>query len=77
MQIIREKMKEDAGYAWAWQCNLAMSFFDAIPETTAWDRMVCHRFANEGAARFMSLSFDVDVTKFFEYIHLVKQWKAA
>ena len=66
---IKTAMQADPGYAWSWHCNLAVAMMDGA-ETT-------HAAANAGAARFMSFCFNVDVTKFPQYQHLVEQWNAA
>ncbi len=59
MDTLREAFKEDPEYAWAWHCNLAMS---------AYDEGLPHPAANRAAARFMSIAFNIDMTKheFFE-----------
>jgi hypothetical protein len=47
-------MQSDMDYAWGWHCNIAMAAFDAgCP----------HDVANEGAARFMKMLFNVDTRK--------------
>lgn len=49
---------EDSDLAWTWHCNIACCVMDeGIP----------HAVANEAAARFMKLAFDVDVK-------LLDQW---
>lgn len=54
MNVLKNAMQEDYGYAWSWQCNLAVMMQDVgVP----------HKVANEGAARFMKLAFDIDTSK--------------
>lgn len=55
MDILKQEMK-DADYAWSWHCNIAMPFYDALPEGEP-DR---HARANRGAGRVMRHVFDVD-----------------
>lgn len=55
MNILKAEMK-DPGYAWSWHCNIAMPFYDGLPENEP-DR---HKRANIGAGRVMRHVFDVD-----------------
>ncbi len=55
MDILKAEMK-DPGYAWTWHCNVAMPFYDGLPENEP-DR---HKRANIGAGRVMRHVFDVD-----------------
>lgn len=55
MNILKQEMK-DPGYSWSWHCNVAMPFYDALPENEP-DR---HVRANLGAGRVMRHLFDVD-----------------
>jgi len=65
MTYLKKAMKEEDGsYAWAWHCNIAMMAYDAGAE---------HKVANDGAARFMKLAFDVDVAKFDEYKQIMNR----
>ena len=69
---IRDALQADEGYAWSWQCNLAMAFYDSwTNENRPAD---IHRKANEGAARFMYNLFGVDVKTFEAYKALEKDW---
>jgi len=52
--VLRKAIQEDPAYAWSWHCNIAMCCQDAG---------ATHTSANEGAARFMKLAFDVDSRK--------------
>lgn len=56
--ILKTSINNDSSYAWSWHCNIAVSFMD---------EGVDPKLANFGAARFMSLCFNVDVTKFDEW----------
>lgn len=55
--VLKRAMAEDPDYARTWHDNAAMCFYDAIPEGRLTDD---HRIANEGAARFMKLAFEVE-----------------
>jgi hypothetical protein len=55
MRVLREAMRADPEYAWAWHCNVAMSGVDGGAE---------HEKANRQAAQFMSNAFDVDTSQF-------------
>ena len=52
--ILKKAMKDDPDYAWSWHCNIAV---------TAQDAGAPYGVANEGAARFMKLCFDVDTKR--------------
>jgi hypothetical protein len=54
MAIVTKALQEDADYAWAWHCNLAMAAIDEGME---------HYAANQAAARFMYSLANVDTTK--------------
>lgn len=69
MGIIKQNMIDDnpsepGSYAHAWHCNIAMSFYDVLPDTIlkfAEDNNIdLHDIANKGASKFMKLCFDVD-----------------
>lgn len=51
VEVLKSAMIADPDFAWAWHCNIAVCAMDAG---------VRHQIANEGAARFMQLLFDVD-----------------
>lgn len=70
--IIKKAMANDPGYAWTWQCNLAMLIQDA-----AGADKVTNQRANEYAAQFMKNAFEVDVTASDEYKTMATQWAAA
>lgn len=53
--ILKAEMK-DPSYAWSWHCNIAMPFYDGLPENEP-DR---HVRANIGAGRVMRHVFDID-----------------
>ena len=55
MEVLKENFEKDFDYAWAWQCNIAMSIYDEGGISVA--------EANRCAARFMKSAFDVDITK--------------
>lgn len=56
----KEALQADNDYAWSWHANLACCIMDegSTPKQ-----------ANQAAARFMTLAFDIDVTQF-------DQWKS-
>jgi hypothetical protein len=59
MEYMKKAMKADGGsYVWAWHCNIAIMAQDAGSD---------YYVSQDGAARFMKLAFDVDVTEFPEY----------
>lgn len=55
---LEEYMEDDPGYAWSWQCNLAMASFD---------EGLSRARANRAAARFMCVLFGIDMTKHPNY----------
>lgn len=55
--VLKRAMAEDPDYARTWHDNAAICFYDSIPEGRLDDD---HRIANEGAARFMKLAFEVE-----------------
>lgn len=52
--VFKRLMREDADYAWAWHCNIAVPIMDAISAT--------HEQANVAAAHLMSHLFEYDIT---------------
>lgn len=52
---LKEAMRSDPDYAWAWHCNLAICYYDE----SELDLPLCNR----AAARFMKLAFEIDMTK--------------
>jgi len=60
--VVRKAIQMDNSYAWSWHCNIAVS---------SMDEGLDHRAANRAAARFMFTCFDVDTTKFKEYIDIM------
>jgi hypothetical protein len=62
VDTLSAELKADKGFAWAWQCNLAMMAYDAGAP---------HRESNIRAASFMHTLFGVDVTSFPEYQAIV------
>ena len=52
--VLKEAMQADSEYAWSWHCNIAMASINEGME---------HMAANQAAARFMKLCFDVDTSK--------------
>ncbi len=51
------KDKSPGSYYHSWQCNIAMSFYDAFigDKTLVTDHETIHRIANDGAKRFLDL----------------------
>lgn len=60
--VLRESIKKDDSLAWSWHCNVAVASMDEGME---------HKAANRAAARFMYNCFNVDITKFKEYIDII------
>ncbi len=54
VKCIRHAIKDDADLAWAWHCNIVMPFIDKGMDP---------RLANEAAANFMHIIFDIDTSK--------------
>lgn len=52
--VVKRAMQADVEYAWSWHCNVAMAMVDSGCD---------HKIANEGAARFMKLCWDVDTSE--------------
>lgn len=65
MDKLREFIKTNSDYAWAWHCNLAMMAFDAG---------ATHEKSNQQAANFMNSVFEFNVRDLPEYKHLELQW---
>jgi len=62
--VVKKAIQMDNSYAWSWHCNVAVS---------SMDEGLDHKAANRAAARFMYICFDVDTTKFKEYIDIMNQ----
>lgn len=54
MNDLKQEMKNDPDYAWGWHCNIACLLLD---------EGVDHSKANNRAASFMKLAFDVDTKR--------------
>ena len=63
--VLKQKMQDDPSYAWSWHCNIAMAMYDAGCD---------HKIANEGAARFMQLCFEMDTTQCLEYQSIMRHY---
>ena len=68
MELLNYEMQQDSDLAWAWQCNLAMAFYD---------HGGTHEQANRAAARFMHNLFAVDTSKFPEFLDFEEDWREA
>ena len=66
MELLNYEVRLDRDLAWAWHCNLAMSFYDTGGT---------HEQANRAAARFMHNMFTVDTSKFPEFLDFEEDWK--
>lgn len=62
-EALKQAMQNDPEYAWGWHCNIAMSHYDAMSYAGYTDHDARHKTANNGAARFMKLCFDIDTSK--------------
>ncbi|WP_248321988.1 hypothetical protein [Caballeronia sp. Sq4a] len=60
-QVLKDALKNDAEYAWAWHCNLAMPIMDAVRCTPAQ--------ANKAGADLMQYLFDIDIRKHPHWQH--------
>jgi hypothetical protein len=58
-QNLKEALRADNSYAWAWHCNLAMPIMDSTGCSA--------EAANAAGAHLMRHIFDIDVTKFTEW----------
>lgn len=58
MAIIKAMIARDSAYAWSWYCNLVMAFVDE-----GCDKVT----AMKGAARFLNILANIDVTKDVRY----------
>jgi len=56
--ILKEAIKNDAGYAWGWHCNIAVCSQDEGME---------HAASNRAASRFMKLCFDTETGEEIAY----------
>ena len=64
--VLKEAMIKDPAYAYGWHANIAMSFYDAIPENpSVWKiyHSEIHRVCNEGATCFMKRLFDIETSQ--------------
>lgn len=62
---VRRHINSDPGLGWVWHCNIACC---------AIDEGVCHKSANQIAARFMKMAFGFDSTKQNEWKFFEKIW---
>lgn len=77
MTEIKAAVLQDEGYAWSWQCNIAMSFLTATPESDDENvRATNSLMANLGAAVFMSTAFDVDMRSKPVFQNWMKEFSA-
>lgn len=58
MSVLKKAMQDDPEYAHSWHCNVAMSFYDAMPDQILHEARL--KIGNDGASRFMKLCFDVE-----------------
>jgi len=67
---LKQALTDDPSFAHSWHCNLAMSFYHAMPETQTQRVEQAHKdrhtIANEGATRFMQLCFEIKTSKEFQ-----------
>jgi hypothetical protein len=59
---LKNAMRTDPEYAWAWHCNLAMPIMDAYAPASNASHEAQHQAANEAAAHLMQHLFDYDIT---------------
>ena len=63
INVLTYAMEVDS-YLWSWHCNLAVMFQDAGCD---------YHVSQDGAARFLKLAFNSDVTKLKEYKEVMKR----
>lgn len=66
MELLTHEVKQDNDLAWAWQCNLAMAYYDEGGT---------HEQSNRSAARFMYMMFGVDTSKFPRFLDFEEDWR--
>ena len=64
-KLLKQELIKDSYYAWAWQCNLAMSHYDTG---------CTHKVANLAAANFMHVAWDIDITKNANWTDFTIRW---
>lgn len=69
IDVIKNAVSVDDSYMWAWQCNLAMAFYDSLPKDQS--PLLKHTLSNKGAACFMERLFNVDMEKKSLYTELM------
>lgn len=60
--VLKQALQDDPEYAWSWQSNIAMAFYDELGPMVD-PSALRHEVCNRAAARFMRLCFDVDTSK--------------
>lgn len=62
MGILKEAMQNDPNYAHGWHCNIAMSCYDEIMDSTldTFKHEDVMKAVNNAASRFMKLCFDAE-----------------
>jgi len=65
VEALKGMLKDNPDYAQGWHDNIAMCCYDAMRSEYGekLDHDAAHRLANDGAARFMNMCFDVDTLK--------------
>jgi len=65
MNALKQAIRDDPSYAYAWHANIAMAMYDAMPTEVFWmpSRERYMEIANDGASRFMGLCFDVHTSQ--------------
>lgn len=69
MDVLKQAMNEDPGYAYGWHCSIAVMYQDSTPKPrflTPWGRerhrKAIYAASNEAASRFMKACFDVETS---------------
>lgn len=71
IDTLKSELEKDTDYLWSWQSNLAMAFYDVLPESIPNKHRVC----NEGARNFIDRLFNIDISKHQEYKRFISIWE--
>ena len=66
-EIIQAALQNDPDYAWSWQSVIAMCCYDEVVKF--YGNKKAHEIGNKAAANFMSMCYDVDMTKHPHYAY--------
>lgn len=63
---LKNDMQKFPDYAWTWHCNIAVPMQD---------EGISHELSNKIAAKIMNNFFEIDTSKFPEFLYFEKTWK--